>query len=465
MKGFVPTPEATVDLMVDRLFAGRPPTASDRILDPGCGRGAFIDGILRWCAHRQLPAPRIDGIESNPTLVQSARRKFTGSASVRIEHRDFLALDQRAYDFAIGNPPYVPITSLRDAEKIRYRRGYTTASGRFDLYMLFFEKALSLLRPGGRLCFITPEKFMYVESARPLRALLSEHNVEEIRFLDEQTFGDLVTYPTITLLTRQPGRTTTSVTGRNGLTSPLRLPSDGSSWQPALKGAPPASNAPTLGSMTRRISCGVATGADEVFVFNDEKLPSDLRPFSYPTLSGRELVPGVNGFRVRQRLVMPYDRRGRLRPLAELGALRNYVQRPEVRSRLEARTCAQHKPWYAFHETPPMGEVLQPKILCKDIGERPRFWVDLHGSIVPRHSVYYIVPPAGVDLGSLCDYLNSRQAAEWLENHCQRAANNFLRLQSTVLKRLPIPDALATSLGHVQKGGVRTRPLPLEVAQ
>ncbi len=37
-------------------------------------------------------------------------------------------------------------------------------------------------------------------------------------------------------------------------------------------------------------------------------------------------------------------------------------------------------------------EMLRPKILFKDIGARPQFWVDWTGDIVPRHSVYYLVP-------------------------------------------------------------------------
>lgn len=64
MKGFVPTPDRVVDLMVDKLFVGRPPTVSSRLLDPGCGRGAFIAGVLRWCAENNRPVPEIVGIES-----------------------------------------------------------------------------------------------------------------------------------------------------------------------------------------------------------------------------------------------------------------------------------------------------------------------------------------------------------------------------------------------------------------
>jgi hypothetical protein len=100
------------------------------------------------------------------------------------------------------------------------------------------------------------------------------------------------------------------------------------------------------------------------------------------------------------------------------------------------------KPWYAFHENPPLIDLLRPKILCKDIGPRPAFVLDPIGAIVPRHSVYYIVPGDSTDIMALLDYLNSETASGWLEKHCQRAANGFVRLQSSVLKRLPVPGGV-----------------------
>ncbi len=200
MKGFVPTPPATVDTMVELLFKPRAPQPHNTLLDPGCGTGEFIDGVLRWCERRRLAPPRITGVESDPRHLPVLRAKYARKGAVRIEHADFLADGQGRYDFIVGNPPYVAITSLSGEEKARYRARFATARGRFDLYVLFFEKALRSLAPGGRLVFITPEKYLYVQSAGPLRDLLARRRVEEIRLLPEDTFGGLVTYPTITVL-------------------------------------------------------------------------------------------------------------------------------------------------------------------------------------------------------------------------------------------------------------------------
>jgi hypothetical protein len=70
--------------------------------------------------------------------------------------------------------------------------------------------------------------------------------------------------------------------------------------------------------------------------------------------------------------------------------------------------------------------MLRPKLLCKDITETPFFVVDRAGELVPRHSVYYIVPYDSAALQPLEEYLNSDEAGAWLRAHCQRAANGYL---------------------------------------
>ena len=196
-----------------------------------------------------------------------------------------------------------------------------------------------------------------------------------------------------------------------------------------------------------RISCGVATGADRVFVLKNESLSASLQPFAFRTTSGREIKAG-DVLRTTHSMLAPYDRSGALLPEGELGVLGEYLNEPARRAALDARTCVSRKPWYSFHETPPLKDLLQPKILCKDIGARPWFVVDETGDILPRHSVYYLVPANPSRLHELCDYLNSEEARSWLLAHCQRAANGFLRLQSHVLKQLPLPPSLVTQFSR-----------------
>lgn len=445
MKGFVPTPESTVDLMVDKLFCKRPPRPSDRVLDPGCGTGAFIQGVVAWCSSHKRPLPQIFGIESDPRHVPGARSRFGQCTQIQILQQDFFSSEIGQFDFIVGNPPYVPITELSVQERQTYREQFATARGRFDLYILFFEQALKMLKKGGRLVFITPEKFMYVKTAEPLRRIIAAMHVDEIQQVDEETFGGLVTYPTITTISNSNNHEKSLIVLRNGLKRVVNLPADGSSWLPHLFPCENVQSELTLRDVSLRVSCGVATGADSVFIRRTESLDKCLLPFALPTIAGRDLPPQSGGLATECSILIPYIKTGRLMEENQLGHLRAYLSDPPIRSRLMKRTCVRKKPWYAFHDNFPGSEMLVPKILCKDIASEPKFWIDEKGEFVPRHSVYYIVPKSQESIERLCEYLNSDSARRWLESNCQRAANGFIRLQSNILKDLPIPPGICSS--------------------
>lgn len=461
MKGFVKTPSQTVDLMVEYLFRRRTPQPHHTILDPGCGTGEFIDGIIRWCSIKGLPCPCITGVESDPRHLPGLAAKYESLPFVKVQHADFLEGHFEAYDYIIGNPPYVAITGLSESEKTRYRAKYTTASGRFDLYLLFFEQALGNLAPSGRLVFVTPEKYLYVDTAGPLRQLLAQFHVQTIDFISEDTFRGLVTYPTVTVVRKATPRRSL-VKRRDNTIVNITIPPGKESWLPLLDGPVEQDLRVTLGDVCSRISCGVATGADSVFVRPSHGLEPSLRPFARPTIAGRQLKSGAADCSRRYIMLLPYDARGLLLPWEELGALADYLSRDDIYPRLLSRTCVMRKPWYAFHETPPLPEILLPKILCKDIGATPQFWIDRSGDIVPRHSVYYLVPfnPSGIDV--LLEYLRSPQAQQWLLRNCQRASKGYLRLQSRVLQRLPLPNEVVQ---HLRANAREYSPVPSSEAE
>jgi len=451
LKGHVPTPDGLVDEMVERLFDEARPNPEDALLDPGCGGGAFIAGVLRWCEANRAPVPKITGVELNPSLAAKARKRFAAYPAVNIIQADYLLSQAKTtYRFIIGNPPYVSLGNLGgDVQRDKYRKRFKTARGRFDLYMLFFERSVEELAQNGRLVFITPEKFLYVAAAKELRCLLARQAaVSSIKLAPEDAFPGFTTYPAITTLDRESIEQPTAVQLRCGMNRKVMLPSCGESWWPHLLGEQATAVGPLLGEVCVRVSAGVATGADEVFVQKVDELPAQLRAFSRPAVAGRDLATGMPLPTPHRAILLPYRDTGDLLPKAELGALGRHFARTCIKDVLNRRTCVKRKPWYAFHDNFP-ADILRPKILFKDITKQPYFWVDRTGDIIPLHSVYYIVPEREDQLDSLCDWLNGAEVRRWLEANCQRAANGFLRLQSSVLRRLPVP-AHALSPGSIR---------------
>jgi hypothetical protein len=444
MKGYVPTPADLADRIVERLFRDQGPDAGDRILYPGSGDCPFGASVERICEARGWPCPEGHAVELDPTHIENAKAR--GLRHVTYHKADFLAVSPQmlgTFDYVVGNPPYVGIENLSEEEKKRYRARFSSASGRMDLYFLFFEQGLKFLKEGSILSFVTPEKWTYVESAVPLRRLLDTFHIEEIEHICEDAFKKRITYPAITTI-RKSAPSTTDVTLRNGETYTTTLPATGESWAARLRGAKQMDmdTGDVLGDAMVRISAGVATGRDRIFVIDESDVPDAIsQQWLRPTVSGRELGT-VDLASPPKRFLCPYAENGNLHPEDELSSYRDWAE--SHRSELEARFCVSKdgKAWYSWHETPPMDDILRPKILFKDVASEPRFWVDWKGEIVPRHSVYYAVPKRGVDIEDLAGYLNSKTARLWMEAHCHRAANGYLRLQSRVLKKMPIPKRL-----------------------
>lgn len=454
MRGFVPTPDAIVDEMTERLFSRSLPSRSSRIVDPGCGEGAFIEGIIRWCKRHHVEVPEIIGIESHPDRAKATRKRFRTYPSVSVLRKDFLSTTKERFDYVIGNPPYVSILQLSEEEREAFRAEYEAARGRFDLYMLFFEQSLRLLKPDGRLVFITPEKYLYVKTCEALRGIVGRHRVVEISLVPEDVFKGLVTYPTITTIDKSASNGLTLVKRRDDVIKNILFPTDGASLLPLIQDSKDYAGGPTLADVCIRISCGVATGADELFVLPYDDLPPALAEFSHPTIAGKQLTPGKLATPTDVMLI-PYDKNGGLIRISHLGSLANYLNRRK--NALLKRTCTKRKPWHAFHDSLPFSEMLRPKILTKDITKEPRFWIDRQGDIVPRHSVYYIVPRNPDILDDLLAYLQSDEAQDWLRANCQRAANGFLRVQSATLRQLPIPKSfVASTTGRSHKNNERS---------
>ena len=65
------------------------------------------------------------------------------------------------FDIVIGNPPYIDSETMTNQglewERKLLQKLFKNLSGNWDIYMAFFEQALSL---GQIVCFITPDKWL-----------------------------------------------------------------------------------------------------------------------------------------------------------------------------------------------------------------------------------------------------------------------------------------------------------------
>ena len=102
------------------------------------------------------------------------------------------------FDVIIGNPPYVRQELIKDIKPYLEKK-YQVYTGVSDLYIYFFEKALSLLKEGGYFAFIVSNKFLRAAYGIKLTHYLQQNFtlLDLIDFGDLQIFEGATTYPCI----------------------------------------------------------------------------------------------------------------------------------------------------------------------------------------------------------------------------------------------------------------------------
>ncbi len=95
------------------------------------------------------------------------------------------------FDAVIGNPPYIRVHRLSNTEKTYFWKRYETFVAKSDLYACFIEKSVSLVRPGGRISFITPNTWTSLESFTNLRKFVLKHtSIEQLVKTPDKVFRD-----------------------------------------------------------------------------------------------------------------------------------------------------------------------------------------------------------------------------------------------------------------------------------
>ena len=134
---------------------------------------------------------------------------FVGAFEWRIEFPEVLDEDGRfvGFDCVIGNPPYIQLQKMgADADALQ-KMNYETYERTGDIYCLFYEMGMKLLKPGALLSFITSNKWMRAGYGEPLRKYFSEKQdvISLIDFAGYKVFDSAtVDVNILTAVTRTP---------------------------------------------------------------------------------------------------------------------------------------------------------------------------------------------------------------------------------------------------------------------
>jgi hypothetical protein len=154
-------------------------------------------------------APYVDDMLEN---VRYLREEHNDGRLFKMFEDTVLALvvkNYMQYDYVVGNPPYVRVQHLPDRQKAMLDRLYDSTTGNYDIYCLFFERGLNLLREEtGVLGYITSNQFLLSEYGEGVRKVLANRAVveEAFDFRDSEVFEDAANLPVILTARNEPDR-------------------------------------------------------------------------------------------------------------------------------------------------------------------------------------------------------------------------------------------------------------------
>ena len=133
----------------DLLFKTLPIVSGSKILDPAVGTGELLLAAGR---KHEIEELELYGWEIDANILKIGQ-KVVPSASMSIQSL-FASIDAKwigYFDFVIGNPPYFELK-----KKDFNSKDFIVSSGRTNIYSLFFEKYLPLVKEDGYLAYIIP---------------------------------------------------------------------------------------------------------------------------------------------------------------------------------------------------------------------------------------------------------------------------------------------------------------------
>ncbi len=212
------TPTFVVDFIIKELS----PSISDKNLDPSCGCGAFLIGLVDYYRNtfnksvKSILKENVYGsdiLEYNISRAKLLLTIYGLMNNEKIEDSDFNLFVQDSlranwgYSFnnIVGNPPYVKFQDLSDENRLYLIDNFKSVeSGTFNLYFAFFELGYKLLTENGKLGYITPNNYFTSLSGISLRKYFETNQcVYRIVDFSHKKVFDAQTYTAITFLNKQ----------------------------------------------------------------------------------------------------------------------------------------------------------------------------------------------------------------------------------------------------------------------
>lgn len=398
--------------------------------------------------------------------------------------------EPETFDLIIANPPYVrtQIIGARQAQQLGSAFGLT---GRVDLYHAFLIGMSRVLTPGGTAGIIVSNRFMSTRGGASVRAALRAGlELRHVWDLGDTKLFDAAVLPAVILAQRRSGHVSShptrftsiyetdaaAVSHASDAITALTMDGnvgldDGRTFRVrhgVLDGSGPDSTVWRISTAggdawlsiveahqwgtfraIGKIRVGVKTCADRVFTRADwHSLPELERPGLLRPLTTHHIAARFRPLTTGPiwQILYPHEVAGGSRravDLANFPSTRNYLEKH--RRTLESRNYVVEagRRWYEIWVPQDPSAWAAPKLVFRDISDRPIFWLDLAGTVV-NGDCYWLAPDSesNEDLLWLAAAVANSTFAEAFYDH---RFNNKLysgrrRFITQYVEQFPLPD-------------------------
>jgi type I restriction-modification system DNA methylase subunit len=451
--GQVYTPNFIVSKILDDVGYNSPKILGKTIIDPACGDGRFLSEIVKRIIKFSLENDLqknlecVYGWDIDEIAIMECRKNLNNlikdknidiqwninviNSIKKYEKPDLFVFSiTQKFDFIVGNPPYIRIQHLDLVQRNYIQRNYEFCqSGSTDIYIAFYELCINLLSENGICGLITPNTFLFTETARPLRLYFATNkNLLQItNYGDIQLFEDATTYSAITIFNNQKNqnfkfqKATSEQTFEEKIVefSELKEPF----WQLTTE-----KTEKIKGKKLKEICnihVGITTLCDSAYIFPIESIDENF-VLANTKLKGRVklekeiLKPIVKGSKlkhseekIREFVLFPYQKTNEKHTIIPENELKTkfpfaYEYLLSVKSELDKRDNGKLNPvaWYAFGRSQGLDTSFGEKIIFSPMNEKPNF-VLYSNPECTFYSGYCIKKINGFSIESLMFQLNS----------------------------------------------------------
>lgn len=425
------------------------------IFDPALGDGELLFALASELFKAGVEKINISGFDIDPNAIEIANSRlsqFGDAVNINLQIKDFtrqVLVDGKndvRFDFVIANPPYVRTQSLGSNESAKLSNEFSL-DGRIDLYYVFLLGITKYMHAETIAGYIVSNRFMTTKSGALVRAkLVNEFGLKEIFDLGDTRLFSAAVLPAVLIFSnkkndKKPGFSSIYSSTENGIgakevhgvldalgdkaglfkvsegkiydvkqgvLAPVANPTD--VWRIANDESDGWLNQVALNtemtfSQIGKIKVGVKTTADKVFIrktwddLDKSKTPEPeiLRPLMTHHFARRFKVAEGNA----RKILYPYDLNSPQKKLLDIKkypkAL-NYLK--SHRQQLEGREYLMEAGREWFELWVPQDPFIWklPKIVFRDISERPTFWLDNSGSVVNGDCYWFTSESGDQDL-------------------------------------------------------------------